>query len=622
MCGIAGVVGPHAGRYADAVHKMMVAMLHRGPDGGDMYVSPTGRCVLGHRRLAILDLSEAAEQPMLDPTRRWAFVYNGECYNYLSLREKHKEDLEGLHSSGDTEVLMRLLQRYGEEILPQINGMFAFALWDEQTGQLLLARDRFGQKPLYVAQTEGCLVFSSEVRAILASGLISRNIDPMGLSSYLALGSVQEPSTLLRDVSMFPAHSALRWTPQQSITARSYWWPGREKRTISPFELRETFFQSVERHLISDVPLGVFLSGGVDSTAIAAAATQRHNGKIHTLSVVFPEQTSMSESQAAQQIAAQFGTHHQEIALTGGRMLDSLEAALLAMDQPTADGINTYVVSEAAKQAGFKVALSGLGGDELFGGYRAAKRIQAFDVLQKATRFVPSFLENALFLMEPFSARMGKLDQLFHNRPSFLSSCLAQRRLFSFQQIQQIAPSLRADQMIDGLSRQRYQELEELFVGRNTEDRILLYEANVYMGQTLLRDTDAMGMAHSLEIRVPFLDTAFSDLCLALEPQARQDRPHPKWRFLQALQGVLPEDLAKRPKMGFTLPFHHWMQNELKTTIAETLRALPSLCPLFQEKPLLQLWETFLRSPERVRWSRPWSLFALGRYLAEHRLEV
>ncbi len=621
MCGIAGIVGRDAGQHIDAVRKMIAAMLHRGPDGGDLYVSPTNRCVLGHRRLAILDLSEAAEQPMSDPSQRWAFVYNGECYNYLSLREKYKQDLEGLRSSGDTEVFMRLLQRYGEEILPQINGMFAFALWDEQTGQVLLGRDRFGQKPLYLAEIEGHLIFSSEIRALLASGLVSRKVDVSGLYSYLAFGSFQEPMTLLRDVSVFPAQSSLRWKPKNAITARPYWTPTREKRDVSPFELRTAFVQAVERHLISDVPLGLFLSGGVDSTAVAAVAAQCGKGDIHTLSVIFPEQLFMSEGQAAQQTATRLGTHHQEIPMTGSQTLGILDAALLAMDQPTTDGINTYIVSDAAKKAGFKVALSGLGGDELFGGYRAARRIRFFSAAQQISQVVPSFLKDMLFLKEPFSARIGKLDQLFQNKNSFFSSCLAQRRLFSAKQIEQIAPFLRPNDLIDGLLGRRYQQIEQMLAERTIEDQILLYETSTYMAQTLLRDTDVMGMAHSLEIRVPFLDTSFSDLCLALEPQARQSHPYPKWRLIQALKGLLPEGTGTQPKMGFTLPFHQWMQNELKPMITDVLHSLPVVCPLFQEKPLLQLWDAFLLSPERVRWSRPWSLFVLGRYLAQHRLD-
>ncbi|MCB9644864.1 MAG: asparagine synthase (glutamine-hydrolyzing) [Myxococcales bacterium] len=627
MCGIAGIVGKGASEHVDAVRRMMKAMEHRGPDGEGLYVAPSGRCVLGHLRLAILDPALAV-QPMFSADERWAFVYNGECYNHPTLREVYKEDLHALRTTGDTEVVMRLLQAHGADILPKLNGMFAFALWDEQKETLLLARDRFGQKPLYLAKSGDLLLFASEVRALLASGLISRKVDLAGVYSYLAFGSVQEPLSILSGVEMMPPQSSMMWSSSGGATqARSYWSPPSGKQALSAVELRDAFVGAVERHLISDVPLGLFLSGGIDSSAVALAASRVSPSALNTLSIVFPEQKELSEAKYARRIAELVESRHQEIPLTGSMMLSMLKESFHAMDQPTGDAINTYMVSMAAHQAGLKVALSGLGGDELFGGYRAAPRVLLFSRLRRLFSLVRGPLRGLLGQVRPWSVSVSKLHQLLGSSPTWLSSFLVQRRVFSERQIGLLAPQLLSDKLFSGTLREgivakQFDQLGTLIKGKTLEDAIALLELSTYMAQTLLRDSDIMGMHHSLEIRIPFLDTAFSDAVLSLEPEARQHARGIKWRMVEAMGDWMPREIYDRPKMGFTLPFESWMRKELKPQVESGLRALAQRCEPFQEKSLMRLWGAFQERPQDVRWFRPWLLCVLGNYLEIHQLST
>ncbi len=623
MCGIAGIFGSGAREHRDAVGSMIASMYHRGPDAQGLYVSPSGMCVFGHSRLSILDLTEAAAQPMISPDGRYAFVYNGECYNFLELRKEFADCGENLISTGDTEVVFRLLVRKGVSILPELNAMFALALWDEQDHSLLLARDRYGQKPLYFTRIGKLVIFASEVRAILASGLIDRKADSKAIYSYLFYGAIQEPFTIVSGVSLLSPGSFMGIGSDEQEKIITYWKYPLEKKILSSLELRESFTRAVKRHFVSDVPLGLFLSGGIDSSSLVAAAVHGKESHIHALSVVFPGQPSQSEENYAAIIADRYKIDHRVIPITGDEMLKLLPGALDAMDQPTVDAINTYIVSYAAHQAGLKVALSGLGGDEFFGGYPSFSDVPRMLNLRRLFAPFRNQIASLFTRYDPFAIKASKLARLFDISVNLLSAYLVRRMVFSSRQIKLMAPEFAVFGCSSGLSEEFINGLKEIISKRDPHDAIGLLEMRMYMGQMLLRDADVMGMAHGLEIRLPFLDTEFSSDALELEPQVRIPRSgRPKWRFVEAMGDWLPEDIGKRKKMGFILPLNEWMQHELKKEVEEGMHELAHTYRPIQESMVSDLWEQFCSQPQKIGWARPWALFVLGRYLKKHRLNM
>ncbi len=622
MCGIAGIAGNRVGEHRDSVQRMLGALAHRGPDGSGLWVSPSDQCVFGHRRLAILDLSAAAAQPMCTPDDRFVLSYNGECYNYRDLRRELQAQGIHIHSSGDTEVLLHFLARRNREGLNSLNGMFALALWDERESRLLLARDPFGQKPLYWCAFEEGVLFASEVRAILASGLVARRLDPISLESFLCHGAVQGPDTLVSGVRLLPRGSTLVWQRGKQPVVTPYWQPPQEQRTSSPQEVRESFFAAVERHLISDVPTGVFLSGGVDSSAVAAAAARSVGAGVTSLSVVFPDQPRESEAEHARRMAQKAGTRHIEIPVTGADMLAILEQSLAGMDQPTIDAVNTYIVSRVARQAGLTVALSGLGGDELFGGYPSFSSVPRLVGLRRALGLVRRPAGWLLSNSSLFSRRWGKIADLLEAPPGVVPAYAVRRRLFSSRQVRALAPRLEAKGWLSGRNPERMRELEELVAGRALPDAVGHLELEWYMGQTLLRDSDVMGMACSLEIRCPFLDKDFAELVLAQPPRVREFKGVRKWLLIEALGDCLPEANWRRPKRGFTLPWQTWMLGPLRSSIEGELNGLGGLSSVFDRRRLAELWSRFQAAPEEIGWSRPWAFYVLGVYLRQHKLTL
>jgi asparagine synthase (glutamine-hydrolysing) len=621
MCGIAGILGSGASEHRDAVTRMLAAMEHRGPDGSGVWASPTGECVLGHRRLAILDLSESAHQPMTTSEGRFVLSYNGECYNFLELRK----ELEGrgvcFHSSGDTEVVLQALARDGQAALARFNAMFALALWDDREKQLLLARDRFGQKPLYWTTFQDGVLFASEVRALLASGLIERRASEAGIRSYLCYGAVQGPHTMVAGIQLLPRATILTIRIGQTSRPAVYWEPTRSKNPVGPREIREAFTASVKRHLVSDVPIGLFLSGGVDSSAVVASACSLASGSVKSLAVVFPDHPQHSEAEHARRIAQLRGADHTEIPVTGADMLAMLNPALDRMDQPTIDAINTYVVSRAARRAGLTVALSGLGGDELFGGYPSFTDVPRLLKIRRAigpARFLAGGLLNAL---APRGRRRDKLVDLLEGPASLVPVYLLRRKVFSTRQLRALAPALAVEDWQSGLAPEREAELRSLVRDRLSPDAVANLELEAYLGQTLLRDTDVMGMACSLEIRSPFLDAEFADLVLAQPPEVRLPRRKVrKWQLIEALRDWLPEENWRRPKQGFTLPFEPWLTGALRERVQGEIDNLAHSPGVFDIHQVRKLWQQFLKRPAAVGWSRPWALFVLCRYLHQHKL--
>ena len=606
MCSISGVFG---NGMRDAVVRMNHAQRHRGPD--DHGVVECGPVVLGNTRLAIIDTSMAGHQPMHDPeTGNW-ITYNGETYNFKDLRDEI--DAPAWSSNTDTEVVLRAYQKWGVDAFQKMRGMFALAIWDERRQQLVLARDPLGIKPLYYYADEKQLVFASELRALLASGLIARRLSAAAVDSYLANGSVAAPLTIVEGVQqLLPGH-CMRVTAGNrgsvELTDAEFAVPKLTEipvdRSDAVARLRAELERSVQLHLASDVPLGVFLSGGMDSSAIVALVRRISAQRPKTFSVVFDE-ASFTEAPFSRAVAERFQTEHCEIRLSEDRLINLLPAAIASLDQPTMDGINTFVVSKAVKEAGITVALSGLGGDELFAGYPSFRRALKLAATSPTALRVLSAVSGVGKIVLNGSVQRHKFWQLVNSDRTPADVYRISRQLFAGDSVGQITGRATAVHESNGNHHDR-----------DVVNAISRLELNGYMTNTLLRDTDAMSMAHSLEVRVPFVDTNVVDYVLSLpgEWKLGHGQSGPKPLLADALADLLPRDFLARPKMGFTLPVEKWLQQNLRTEVGSVLQDPDSLAPAGLRSGVVEkVWKDFLQKPRAVGWSRPWSLYVLAKW--------
>jgi len=649
VCGICGVA--FASRSGDAesrVRAMTAAMRHRGPDE-EGFLAGDARApglALGMRRLSIIDLA-GGHQPVWNESKDVAVIFNGELYNYQDLRERLTLCGHRFTTQSDTEILVHAWEEWGEDALTELRGMFAFALLDLRERYatapiLLLARDPLGIKPLYYTQTPEGFAFASEVKALLAAGLAPRRLSQDAVTAYLLFGSVSEPVTLLEGVfSLPPGHRMLLHVPERRRVprARPWWDPAvspaardtRKPRDLASAakQLRPLLEDAVRAHLIADVPVGLFLSSGLDSSAIAALAA-RAQGGIESFTLTFPG-TAFDEAELAQLAASRFKTQHTEVPLSGESVLARLDEALAALDQPTMDGINTYFVSWAARQVGLKVALSGLGGDELFAGYQTFGDTPRFSRLIKCAWFVPSLLRRmtapivASLAARPGSPDAGRKaaaawadpDALPH--PYFFA-----RALFPPGKLEKIIdPRFRPSTVsADGVT------LEPTWLGwlgRTADEARKLepvagvswLEMRTYMTSTLLRDTDAVSMARSLEVRVPLLDTPLVEFVGSL-PDAARCRPGvPKALLAEALGDLLPQEILAQRKRTFTLPWEEWLRGPLRARMeASFADPAPALGAYLRPGGLKTVWTDFLAG--KTSWSRPWSLYVLNEWCRQH----
>jgi asparagine synthase (glutamine-hydrolysing) len=625
MCGILGLVGKRLPEFEASLLRGTRAMAHRGPDDEGMEILPlrsdAQHCVgLGSRRLAILDLSPAGHQPMHDPeTGNW-LVFNGEIYNFQQIRPELEKLGHPFCSHGDTEVLLKAYGEWGEGCLGRLAGMFAFALWDAQKERLFLARDRLGVKPLYYYASPDLFLCGSEIRALLASGLVPRRLDMAGLASYLAFGAVQEPFTIIEGVRSLPPGHTLLWEKNHFDTCR-YWSMGevasRPPATDAPGEavaaIRGLIQQAVSQRLISEVPIGVFLSGGADSSCIVAAASEASQKPLETFSVVFGD-SEFCEDRYSAQVAREFGCHHHKIELTETRLLEQIPDALGAMDQPSVDGINTYIISRATKEAGVTVALSGLGGDEIFAGYSTFRSVPKMMSFRRFAGWLAPLARsfNAL-LGRSETNRVSKVlalvaDNYCGSQPYFLSRALflpgAVRNMLSHQ------AARNGELVLPGNCAEVVEQVSEL----EPVNQVSVLEGSTYMANTLLRDTDCMSMAVSLEARAPFLDYRLWEYVLPLAARLKLDAHIVKPLLLRSVGQRLPGEIYLRRKMGFTLPFERWMRNGLRGEVERELLSSRDAdkCPLEQEA-VEKVWHAFLAG--KTSWSRPWSLFVLRQWI-------
>ncbi|RYF78595.1 MAG: asparagine synthase (glutamine-hydrolyzing) [Cytophagaceae bacterium] len=619
MCGIAGIISrPNSVADPALVRLMTRSMSHRGPNAEGIWTD--GQVALGHRRLSIIDLTDGANQPLADRTGRYVITYNGEIYNYQAIRQA----LAGypFQTNSDTEVILAAYERWGTACLEHFNGMFAFAIWDQQTGQLFAARDRLGKKPFYYYQNEQVFVFASEVRALLQTGLVPRRLNKSAVPQYLMYQTVAAPNTLVMGVNQLPAgHFALLIDHKWAETC--YWDvmspPAADpsllqNRTTVQHQVRSLLQASVAKRMVSDVPLGAFLSGGVDSSAVVALMAEHSDQPVNTFTVTFQEAT-FDESVHARAMAKRFNTKHTELPLAPKRLLAELPTILASMDQPSGDGPNTYMVSKLTKEAGITVALSGLGGDEVFAGYSTFSRYTRLRQVRLLWQLPKPLRQTILRWLSPGTnqQKLADLIALPSLTPANLfplfrqsTSALAASHLLG---IKELATSYTTRFQTKATELSRLSPMSQLTVG----------ELLTYTEPLLLRDSDQMSMAHALELRVPLLDYELLEFMLQV-PDQHKTTKNPKQLLVDSLQPLLPGTLLQRPKMGFSFPWEQWMRVELRQFCSERILQL-SQRGLFETTVLLSYHQRFLRAEPGVTWNQIWLLVVLEDWLERNQID-
>jgi asparagine synthase (glutamine-hydrolysing) len=633
MCGIFGIIARNSPIPAGLLERATASLAHRGPDDSgtvtlrDSAPEPI-EIGLGNRRLAILDLSPLGHQPMHDPaTGNW-IVYNGEIYNFRDVRGELEQAGTKFTSHSDTEVLLQSYARWGEACLTKFRGMFAFAIWDAARHRLFAARDPMGIKPFYYAESRACFLFASEVRAILSTGLVPRRLDQAGLLNYLAFGSACDPLTLVEGIHALPAGHSLTWQ-NGAIRQERYWDLVDDTQALSspPFSaehhaastLQPMLEEAVRLQLVSDVPVGVFLSGGIDSSALVSILS-RGGVTPATFSIVFRE-ADFSEAEYSRAIARKFRTDHHEITVSQQDVLAAIPEALRCMDLPTMDAINTLFVSRETRAAGVKVALSGLGGDEVFAGYSSFRTIPRMERFTKFWSHVPAAVRGpvaaAFEALSPATDQNRKLASLASDNGRIPHPYFLSRMLFTPAQSDRLFRSL------DPIDAGRGMAWEKQSLARTLPldaiNRVSYLESRGYMLNTLLRDADVMSMAQGLEVRVPLIDHQIAKAVLALPGASKLNGSGPKTLLVEMLADTLPDEIVHRPKRGFTLPFELWLRGELRAEVEPVLQKQFSDGPLAQVldgKQVSRIWQDFLDG--KTSWTRPWSLYVLDRWCELH----
>lgn len=634
MCGISGFISATRQDTLAVVATMSHALRHRGPDQEGQWQNDARTVAFGHTRLSIIDLSELGRQPMCDPESGVTLAFNGEIYNYRELRRELAQLGHSFRSQSDSEVLLRGYIEWGNDVVAKLRGMFTFGIWDPRLQEVLIVRDRLGIKPLYWAATGDGFLFASEIRALLSTGLVKRHLDPAGLASYLWHGFVPGPHTIISDVQRLDPATLMRIdTTGRILEERRYWQlescdeklPADEARANSKSHLE----RALAEHLVSDVPLGVFLSGGVDSSVVAAIAQRQSDRPITTYNIRFDEE-AYDESVYARQIAAQIGSDHRELTLTESTFQLQLDDALASLDQPTFDAINTYFVSRAVREAGITVALAGTGGDELFGGY------QSFTDLPKASRFtramagLPASLNGLTGdLLDAVvnrdagevrpQVRWGKIKDLVAARGDLLPLYQVSYALFSRDFLHTLClkpPSACAWGLLDNTFKNVSQSIDNK---ENILENISRLELGSFLGERLLPDTDAASMAVALEARVPLLDHAFVESLQKVSPDLRYEPVGRKQLLRSFVEDQIDTSVFDRPKAGFELPMEVWSKNTLAPDMEAVFQDINLLHAIgLNAEAVGRLWRAFRAGSPGLYWSRLWGLYVLLHWCRKH----
>jgi asparagine synthase (glutamine-hydrolysing) len=644
MCGIAGLVGRLDDANRAALRRMNGALSHRGPDGDGFWESPALEngwgAMLAHRRLSILDLSNAAAQPMVDPVTGSVIVLNGEIYNYVDLRRRLVSAGHNFQSTGDTAVMLRALSVDGRAATRALRGMFAFALWDPKDRSLLLARDPLGIKPLYIAQNPDpkgtwSLAFASEVRALLAGGLLGTpKLNPLAAASVVWNGFMVAPQTAVQQIeSLMPGELRVYGATGRELDREIYWRPGpaHAGTPILESELMEEFQTCVHLHLASDVPLGVFLSGGVDSSAVANLAQRTAANRINTFTLNFDE-AEFSEGAVARQVAEAIGTAHEELVLTEAHFIQRLDAALDSLDQPTFDALNSYYMSHAVRDAGFKVALVGSGGDELFGGYASFRDLPKLMRYCRFARWVPPRLRAAMGRVAasaiqprpgsfPPQTRWAKLPDMLTRGDDPLALYQLAYALFVPDSQHLLLSSRLNGALADGLPAAMRTRLLSDIDSSEILSAVARMERTMFLGERLLRDTDAASMSASIEVRLPLVDHVLVESVERFPARERFDPVGKKAALRRiGLKGLDPR-LFERPKAGFVLPYDRWLRSGLGNLIDGTMRDPEAIRPTgLDPATVTRLWQAFLDGSPGLYWSRVWAIYVYIRWCHRHRV--
>jgi asparagine synthase (glutamine-hydrolysing) len=644
MCGIAGLIGRIDETNRIALRRMNDAMSHRGPDGeGFWEASPDDKgwgVMLAHRRLSILDLSNAAAQPMVDPTAGNVIVLNGEIYNYVELRKRLVSAGHSFQSTGDTAVMLRALSIDGRHAVKTLRGMFAFAFWNVNDRSLVIARDPLGIKPLYIAHNNDpratwSLAFASEVRAILASGLLGTpKLNPLAAASVVWNGFMVAPQTAVQQIeSVMPGQLRVYDTRGIERDRQNYWIPAKRNQTVpvDENELAEVLQESVRLHLASDVPLGVFLSGGVDSSVVANLAQKVAGNRVSTFTLNFDE-AEFSEGAIARQVAEAIGTQHQELVLTEAHFIAQLDAALDSLDQPTFDGLNSYYMSHAVREAGFKVALVGSGGDELFGGYASFRDLPKLMRWSRSTRWIPLGLRVTMgravaSAMQPSrgafppQTRWAKLPEMLAHGGDPLALYQLAYALFVPGSQRQLLGGRLDNALMDGLPAAMHARLRSEMDSGDPLPVIGLFERTLFLGERLLRDTDATSMSASIEVRLPLVDQVLVENVERLQNRNRFDPIGKKAALRRIGLRGLSSEIFERPKAGFVLPYDRWLRSGLGKMIDGTMRDPEAIKPTgLDPEAVARLWQAFLDGAPGLYWSRIWAIYVFIRWCHRHQV--
>lgn len=618
MCGINGIFGLESIENPKGVIQSMNAKLaHRGPDNDGIYTDPY--VALGHRRLSIIDTSDASNQPYYSTDGNLVFIFNGEVYNFEELREEIGSDYN-FSTSSDTEVVLAAYGKWGLDFLSKLNGMFSLAIWDKTKKQLIIARDRLGIKPLYYSETDDSFIFSSELRSLLESGLIKKKLDRNNLVEYLRYQTVHSPRTLIENVHSIPAGHYLVLNDNERILNK-YWEISEPKsfgnlkdETQVKTKIKSLLKSSVNYRMKSDVPYGAFLSGGIDSSAIVGLMSEDNDMPVSTFSVVFNER-EFSEAPYAEIIAKKFKTNHHEILLTADDFLKEIPNALKSMDFPSGDGPNTYLVSKVTKASGITMALSGLGGDELFAGYPIFKRSMQLSQNMWLKSFAGVFRNAAGSMLKALKSSVASykmadvLGQKYIDLPHSYS---VNRKVLFDKEINSLLTY--SEKMVNPLL--SHCKALDISADKNALEvisKVSIMEITTYMQNTLLRDSDQMSMAHALEVRVPFLDHRLVEYALLLDDKMKYPLT-PKRLLVESLGDLLPDEIVNRPKMGFTFPWESWIKGELKEYCEAHLINLGKR-DSFNSQGVSSLWNRFLTGDNLISWSRVWHLIVLENWL-------
>lgn len=625
MCGVVGILNSE--ESLSALQAMVSSMTHRGPDDhGIEIVKTKNRWIgFGQRRLAILDLSQAGHQPMVDPDTGNIIVFNGEIYNHLELRRKLPA--KDYKSASDTDTLLYAYRHWKEGLLDRLVGMFSFAIWNAKYRQLFLARDRLGVKPLYVFHKNNQFSFASELRPFLVSSMAERRADQEAIESYLTFGSVQEPKTILADVEMLPPGSFLTIAEEGTLLSKREYW------SLSSFfqvrselsyinrqiEINKSIKVTVTDRLISDAPLGAFLSGGIDSSIIVGMMALGE-AKPETFCLDF-EEGKYREGKFAEIVAKEFDCNHHDIVVKPSKFLHLLDSAFDAMDQPTCDGFNSFFVSGITRKSGFKVALSGQGGDEVFASYPSFRFVPLIGKLNKLPSVLTKTIPYLIGVSGKNTVRLQKIrDYLNSGVFSSYNAYAHQRSIFW--------DCIREKIMVNPSQICGFEWVEKAVPRKKLANcpinQISQFELSCYLRNTLLREVDIFSMAHSLEVRVPLLDHRRVELVAGIEGKQKLGKDVNKQLLVNSLKGRIPVSVIRRKKGILWFPWEEWLRRDLSSQLDRIFQNRTDLCAMagLHKGEVAKIWGMFLNGGVDVHWTQIWTIYVLLRWMNRYGITI